>query len=82
MMILSFEESGCGGLPKAQDTIAGGLLTTLQLNTALSPEDISTAGREGEKDGRPCTVSVPVALLETIWPWASMAEHWYVPASK
>jgi len=53
MIILSFEESGCGGLPKAQDTIAGGLLTTLQLNTALSPEDISTAGREGEKDGRP-----------------------------
>jgi len=53
MIILSFEESGCGGLPKAQDTIAGGLLNTLQLNTALSPEDISTAGREGEKDGRP-----------------------------
>ena len=53
MIILSFEESVCGGLPKAQDTIAGGLLTTPQLNTALSPEDISTAGREGENVGRP-----------------------------
>ena len=53
IVILPFEESGCGGVPEAQDTVAGGLLTTLQVNTALSPEETSTAGREAEKAGRP-----------------------------
>ena len=33
--------------------MAGGLLSTLHVNTACPPMETSTAGREGEKAGRP-----------------------------